>query len=136
MKRNDPTVKLILDGLNERGWNVDKLAKKIHINRSTLYKRLNCPETIKLDELRLIARAFVMDIGTLTKGEGMAEREWLNPDPVEVVGICAGCGYDVVKGETIYRFDGCMLHADIECLAEFFKRYHELQEEVAGDVRN
>lgn len=66
----------------------------------------------------------------------MTEREWLNPDPVEVVGICAGCGYDIVKGESIYRFDGCMIHADNECLAEFFKSYCELQEEVAEDVRN
>ena len=63
----------------------------------------------------------------------MDERTFLNPDPVEVVGICTGCGYDIVKGESIYRFDGCMIHADNECLAEFFKSYCELQEEEADE---
>lgn len=62
----------------------------------------------------------------------MDERTFLNPDPVEVVGICAGCGYDIVKGEQIYCFEGAMFHTDAECVAEFFKNYHELQEEVAG----
>ena len=69
MKQNDPTVRLILDGLKERGWNVDQLAKKIYINRSTLYKRLNCPETIKLDELRLLAKVLEVDIAILVRGK-------------------------------------------------------------------
>ena len=46
----------------------------------------------------------------------MTEREWLNPDQVEV----------------IYCLEGAMFHTDAECVAEFFKNYHELQEEVAG----
>ena len=62
----------------------------------------------------------------------MDERTFLNPDPVEVVGICAGCGYDIVKGESIYCFEGAMFHTDDDCVAEFFRNYHELQEEVAG----
>ena len=63
----------------------------------------------------------------------MTEREWLNPDHVEVVGICAGCGYDIVKGEQVYRFEGAMFHTDDDCVASFFKNYFELQEEVADE---
>ena len=66
----------------------------------------------------------------------MSDRSFLEPDPVEVVGICAGCGYDVVKGEQVYRFEGATFHTDDDCVASFFKTYFELQEEVAEDVRN
>lgn len=62
----------------------------------------------------------------------MTEKEWYTQEEPEVIGTCAGCGYEIRKGDPIYRFEGQMIHADDhECLAEFFRAYHELQEEVA-----
>lgn len=60
----------------------------------------------------------------------------MNPDTPKVVGICAGCGFDIVEGEYVYQFEGATFHTDNECVAEFFTNYHDLQEEVAEDVRN
>lgn len=65
----------------------------------------------------------------------MTEKEWLNPDEdeFEVVGHCAGCGYEIYKGDPIYRiFALDMIHADDPtCIAKYFIDYFELQEEVA-----
>lgn len=61
----------------------------------------------------------------------MNEERWLNPDDPIIVGTCAGCGYEIYKGDLIYRIDGQMIHKDDECVAEFFKRQNELIEEEA-----
>lgn len=69
MKLTDPTVRAILFVMRRKGWSVERTAEMIHVNRSTLYKRLDCPETIKLDELRLLAKVFEVDIGALARGK-------------------------------------------------------------------
>ena len=69
MKLTDPTVRAILSLMRRKGWSVERTAEMIHVNRSTMYKRLDCPETIKLDELRLLAKVLDVDIAILVRGK-------------------------------------------------------------------
>ena len=69
MKLTDPTVRAILSVLRFNGWSVEKTADMTTVNRSTMYRRLECPETIKLDELRLLAKVLNVDIAILVRGK-------------------------------------------------------------------
>ncbi len=68
MNLDDPVVCLIRQEMEDRKINGDTVAENIYINRSTFYKRLERPETIRLDELRSMARFFGMDVGDLARG--------------------------------------------------------------------
>ena len=61
----------------------------------------------------------------------MNEERWLNPDDPIIVGTCAGCGYEIYKGDPIYRIDGQMIHTDMECVTEYFKNQCGLTVEEA-----
>lgn len=68
MNFDDPTVLGVYLEITNRGISAEWLAKKIGINRSTIYKRMNRPETFKLDELRAISKVLRIDIGELVRG--------------------------------------------------------------------
>lgn len=68
MNLDDPVVLMIRREMRKKGINAEKMAEGIYVNRSTLYTRLNRPETIRLDELRSIAKYLDLDIGVLARG--------------------------------------------------------------------
>lgn len=68
MRFDDPIVKKIYIAVTNMEINLDELAKQIHTNRSTIYKRMNRPETFKLDELRAISKVLGIEIGELVRG--------------------------------------------------------------------
>lgn len=68
MNLDDPVVMMIRREMRKKGVNAEKMADGIYVNRSTFYKRLNLPETIRLDELRSMAKYLDLDIGVLARG--------------------------------------------------------------------
>ena len=69
MSTTDPIVRTIRAEMIRRGVNGDEMAARTFISTSTFYKRLERPETFKLDELRLIAKFLKIDIGDLVRGK-------------------------------------------------------------------
>ena len=68
MNLDDPVVLMIRKEMRKRKLNGDQMADGIGINRSTFYKRMEQPETMKLYELRALAKFLKLDIGVLARG--------------------------------------------------------------------
>ena len=69
MSTTDPIVRSIRAEMIRKGINGEEIAARMFISTSTFYKRLERPETFKLDELRLIAKFLKIDIGDLVRGK-------------------------------------------------------------------
>ena len=51
----DTLVETIKKAMTDRGMNMDKVAAEALMSRPTLYKRLSCPSSLRMDELYRIS---------------------------------------------------------------------------------
>lgn len=68
MNFDDPVVRKVYIEVTNRDMSLDDLAKKLQINRSTMYTRMHHPETFRLGELRSISKITGVEIGELVRG--------------------------------------------------------------------